>query len=70
MFKCLMRSFILHIFMNCFYLLHSFQKQLIGIEADINQRNMDLEAKNNQNLVQEYTYEWLRPKNVLNSISI
>nr|XP_022293685.1 arachidonate 12-lipoxygenase, 12R-type-like [Crassostrea virginica] len=48
----------------------SFQKKLIGIEADINQRNMDLEAKNNQNLVQEYTYEWLRPKNVLNSISI
>nr|XP_022293686.1 allene oxide synthase-lipoxygenase protein-like [Crassostrea virginica] len=47
----------------------NFQKQLIGIETHINQRNADLVASNNPEQVQEYPYEWLRPTNVLNSIS-
>lgn len=64
-----MHSCILHIYINCFYLLYSFQKQLIGIETHINQRNVNLVASNNPEQVQEYPYEWLRPTNVLNSIS-
>lgn len=36
----------------------------------MNNRNADIMARNDPNQLQEYQYEWLLPKNVLNSISI
>lgn len=54
-----------------------FQDSLAEIQTQINQRNTDIVEENrrkartgnNENL-HKYPYEWLLPKNVLNSISI
>ncbi|XP_034335051.2 polyunsaturated fatty acid lipoxygenase ALOX8 [Magallana gigas] len=48
----------------------AFQQHLAAIQNRINNRNADIMARNNPNQLQEYQYEWLLPKNVLNSISI
>nr|XP_034335051.1 arachidonate 8S-lipoxygenase-like [Crassostrea gigas] len=48
----------------------AFQQHLVAIQNRINDRNADIMARNNPNQLQEYQYEWLLPKNVLNSISI
>nr|XP_034335053.1 allene oxide synthase-lipoxygenase protein-like [Crassostrea gigas] len=50
----------------------AFQQHLDAIQNQINSRNAYIMAqhRNNPNQLQEYQYEWLLPKNVLNSISI
>lgn len=58
-------------------LVKKFQDSLAEIQTQINQRNTDIVEENrrkartgnNENL-HKYPYEWLLPKNVLNSISI
>lgn len=48
----------------------AFQQNLASIQNRMNNRNADIMARNDPNQLQEYQYEWLLPKNVLNSISI
>lgn len=48
----------------------AFQQNLAAIQNRMNNRNADIMARNDPNQLQEYQYEWLLPKNVLNSISI
>nr|XP_034331323.1 arachidonate 12-lipoxygenase, 12R-type-like [Crassostrea gigas] len=48
----------------------AFQQHLTEIQNRIDNRNADIMAGNDPNQLQEYQYEWLLPKNVLNSISI
>lgn len=48
----------------------AFQQNLSAIQNRMNNRNADIMARNDPNQLQEYQYEWLLPKNVLNSISI
>uniref|UniRef100_A0A8W8JAN4 Lipoxygenase domain-containing protein n=1 Tax=Magallana gigas TaxID=29159 RepID=A0A8W8JAN4_MAGGI len=48
----------------------NFQQNLQDIRKEIYERNADIIKRNNKNQVQEYTYEWLLPDRVLNSISI
>lgn len=48
----------------------NFQQNLKDIRKEIYDRNADIIKRNNKNQVQDYTYEWLLPDRVLNSISI
>lgn len=48
----------------------NFQSNLQVIQNEIHERNSAVIKTNNKNQVQGYTYEWLLPERVLNSISI
>lgn len=45
-----------------------FQQHLAVIAQEINQRNADITACNNEREIKEYPYEWLLPEKMLNSI--